>query len=400
MEVKKNGFNRLLKWVIACAFVSIIALTLDKERTSLPVSIIHTLEVLDFADDGDSEYSPVRRQRVELRLKALGPLETLTISTIENSNKDFTVGDDQWLSVSAEGATISKMSDREMYISYQGKTVFSTEDLGYDYIDFNAICTASDNSQQLLFSMRTGGSATGNIEDMLYFYKDPVTGTFQSKFIERRYLPDKCDMGSASLNEQLEVEQLAEFNAIHKKLRPAAIDTDINDYLALSEPLPTKQFSKAELTIILDELKPYIFIDVEMADEGELRTDYDEDEYFDYYTPEVVIQDIAENDNWLIKEVLYLQLYTSWGVLLAQDKSTGQWTSFYTVSGGDSKQHLYFNDEVELGDNELRGIYSPYGDQRVAISLLNFTVNDTHPYAFSDYPVETGLFRICRKVRY
>jgi len=46
----------------------------------------------------------------------------------------------------------------------------------------------------------------------------------------------------------------------------------------------------------------------------------------DYYASQFVINDLAENDRWKIIEVLYLQLYSSWGVSLVENKKTGLWT--------------------------------------------------------------------------
>ncbi len=164
-------------------------------------------------------------------------------------------------------------------------------------------------------------------------------------------------------------------------LIPSSADTYPDEYLISQQALPIRQFSADQLESILTKFKQ--FIPIEINDDDVANDDEIEEEYINHYEAEFIIEDIAENANGRIVEVLYLQLYTSWGTLLAENKEAGQWTSFYMASGGDSKQYLYFNDEVELelelvGD-DLIGSYSVYGDQTLAISLDDFTVQKVSP---------------------
>lgn len=333
---------------------------------------IYPVEGLGIDYYGD--HGLLQRQRVDLYLHDSDSIETIIISTADSPNDYFSGY--EWAAIEDENyPAIHKLMDPELYISYQGKTIFSTHDLIYDYIRFNTVCTNSGNRQQLLFSMVRGGSANGELQDMLFIYIDPVTNSFQHKVIERRYLPDICDMENAEANKSEQEQQLSDINTIHAQLRPSIEDTYPDEYVASGKALPTRQFSHAQFEAILMKFKQFMPIEIQVENEVSTNGDGSGYEYTDFYEPEFIIEDIAENSNWRIIEVLYLQLYTSWGVFIAENKNTGQWTAFYTVfGGGDSKNHLYFNDEVELVDNELRGSFTLYGDQTLAISLNDFTV--------------------------
>jgi len=195
-------------------------------------------------------------------------------------------------------------------------------------------------------------------------------------------------MESAQANEAEQDQLLTEINAVHERLRPSIEDTYPDEYVTSQQALPTRQLSATQFESILTEFKKFMPVEFETkGDVGEevMPSEY---EYPNFYEPEFMIEDIAEDADWRITEVLYLQLYASWGVLLAENKHTGQWTSFYTVSEGDSKRHLYFDDDVEIINGELIGRYSAYGDQQLAISLDDFTVQKALEHSFDDYPVE------------
>ncbi|NOQ93904.1 MAG: hypothetical protein GQ547_04620 [Methylophaga sp.] len=350
-------------------FILIIAslLIYNNLNTSKSSTTIYPLESV--SSESEEEYSLPERQRVALYLRESDLLETVTIR-----NDRISFASDIWEVKESENSRISKLIDDQLYISYQGSTVFSTHDLIYDYIKFNTVCTGLDKRQQLLFSMVRGGTANGEVQDMLFVFHDSESQTFQHKVIERRYLPDVCEMESAEANKAEQEQLLEEINLIYETLRPSITDTYPDEYVTSQHALPTRQFSKAKIEEILTEFKQFMPVIIENESEAIINEDEVGDEYPDFYEPEFMIEDLAENTNWRIVEVLYLQLYASWGVLLAENKNTGQWTSFYTVSSGDSKQHLYFDDDVELVDGELIGTFTAYGDQKMAISLDDFLV--------------------------
>ena len=357
---------------------------INQPKTPRAEATIFPLEGIILEED---DFSLAERQRVDLYLREPSTLETLIISNIALSLDPS----DAWKTKDKdnENLLISKSGEGQLYIGYEDNIVFSTNDLTYDYISFNTVCTGKDKRQRLLFTLIRGGTANGDMEDMLFLYIDPISNNFQHKIIERRYLPDVCDMEAAQANEAEGDSLLKAINSIHEKLRPSIDDTDLDKYLTSSTVLPTRQFSNTQLELILTEFKKFIPVEIESTDEI-ISADGDiEYEYPNFYEPEVVISDLAQNDNWRIIQVLYLQLYASWGVLLAENKSTGEWTSFYTITEGDSKQHLYFDNEVQLTDEELRGKFNPYSLERVAISLQDFTVNKTFDYYFAEYPIES-----------
>jgi len=334
--------------------------------------IISPVETLMSEDDGDYYYGLPQRQKVELRIQDTDSLDTVTISSEGYVLEDSEL--EQWQeSKDGNNSKISKQLDQELYVLYQDKVVFSTHDFIYDYIHFNTVCSGADGQQQLAFSMVRGGSANGEIEDVLFVYLELGSDAFLSRVIERRYLPELCDMDDAVENKAEQEQMLEDINAIHEQLRPSATDTYPADYVESQQALPSRVFSNAELESILTEFRSFMPIEIDVEEHAVIS----EEEYPNFYEPDYIIQDIAEDNDWRIVEVLYLQLYVSWGVFLAENKQTGQWTSFYTVSGGDSKQHLYFDDDVEIIDGELIGIYSAYGDQQLAISLNDFTVIKT-----------------------
>lgn len=343
--------------------------------TTKPSATIYPVERLNIYDD--LEYGVPERQRVSLFLSDPNRIETLIISTDDSNGSSELY---KWVAVEANNSRISKLTgsfENQLYISYQDKTVFSTHDLIYDYINFHSVCTGPDKRQRMLFSLIRGGSANGNIQDMLFVYYDKAIEAFRHKVIERRYLPNVCDMEGAPANQAEQEQQLKNVNLIHEKLRPSLGDTDLHDHVASQQTLPIRQFSNTQLEAILAEYKRLVPDAPEHVHERESLTSDNEDDYENFYEPELVVTDLAENANWRIVEVLYLQLYNSWGVLLAENKNTSQWTAFYTIyGGGDSKRHLYFSDEVELVESELRGNFTVYGDQKLSISLDDFTVKN------------------------
>ena len=317
----------------------------------------------------DYYYGFPQRQKVALRLHDANSLDTVTISSDGYALEESELA--QWLlSDDDNNSTIAKLNDQELYVIYRDNVVFSTHDFIYDYIHFNTVCTGSDKRQQLVFSMVRGGSANGEVEDVLFVYLDPESDVFLSRVIERRYLPELCDMEGAGDNKAEQEQMLKDINVIHEQLRPSPTDTYPADYEISQQALPSRVFSNTQLESILIAFRTFMPIEIDVEEVDVMS----EDEYTNFYEAEYIIQDLAEDDDWRIVEVLYLQLYVSWGVFLAENKQTGQWTSFYTVSGGDSKQHLYFNDDVEIIDGELIGRYTAYGDQQLAISLEDFTV--------------------------
>jgi len=125
--------------------------------------------------EGAENYFSPARQHVELYIKNPNDLEKMTISTFEDINDDTTL--ERWV-VRRNESRISKLSDQHLYFSYQDKVVFSTKGLPYDYINFKTVCTGKDKTQQLLFSMITGGTASGEIQDMLFVYYDAARKEF------------------------------------------------------------------------------------------------------------------------------------------------------------------------------------------------------------------------------
>jgi len=180
-------------------------------------------------------------------------------------------------------------------------------------------------------------------------------------------------MEGAEANALEEDKQLEAINEIFQRLRPSIDDTKLESYTEAKNKLPTRQLSNQQFQTILADFKA--FMPIEVIDVSASEEDEEEyDEYIDYYVPQFIINDLAENDRWRIVEILYLQLYSSWGVRLVENKKTGQWTSFYSASYGDSKSYLYLSDEFGLIGDSLQGRFSLNEPYEYKISLIDFSV--------------------------
>ncbi len=106
-------------------------------------------------------------------------------------------------------------------------------------------------------------------------------------------------------------------------LRPSGVETSV----IVDTSLPTKSFSQAEFDQIRNQI-----------------TNLNDQRF--------IVRDLAENKKWKIVAVYFEELWSSWGVLLAQDKRDETWKAFYNIPSGVSKVSL-FMPKVSLGEGGL-----------------------------------------------
>jgi len=168
---------------------------IPKEKATKKDFVIFPVNRLTDTDEG-IELPYVSKQKVELYLHSPIKLETVVISTIKDISEVF-LPPLKWMSVKYDESRISKPDfDAHLFIILDAEIIFSTRDILYDYINFETVCTGENNTQQLVFSMSTGGTAMGNEIDRLYVYSDSDKHIINYKIIESQGFSDPCDIES------------------------------------------------------------------------------------------------------------------------------------------------------------------------------------------------------------
>jgi len=186
--------NKLIFCIVFSSFLAGCDLSISKQDV-LQKSDIYHVENLSF----DGETLPMAlRQRVDLFLIQPDELVSLYVSTVTYFGEDSNIY--KWVTDGDAPSRVSNLSEINIYVIHDEKVVFSTEKLVYDYIYFNTVCTGPDNRQQLLFSMVRGGTANGELQDMLFVYYDTKIKAFRHRVIEERYLDPICNMADAAEN--------------------------------------------------------------------------------------------------------------------------------------------------------------------------------------------------------
>ncbi|MBL7004078.1 MAG: hypothetical protein ISR69_08635 [Gammaproteobacteria bacterium] len=350
-----------------------------KKQSVVTEATIFPIQVLTYL----GEETPLAiRQRVSSAIVNTENLQQFIITTylLDKNERDGA----KWITSTTEGTRIQTGDEQPLYIIFEGQKVFDFEPLKYDRIYFNGVCTDPQNKQQLFFHMGLDGTVNADINDVLFFFYDPVEKIFKHKIIEQRYLAESCNWKSGIANRQQHEKDRKLLKKIHQELRPKA-ELEITD----SIKLPIRQLDRLSLEKIFTQLNPYQFFEVELTEEEKSQqqptTDSEITEEFDQMlTSEVIIKDHVENANWRIREISYRELWHSWGVLLAENKKTGQWTSFYNIPSGGSEVLLYLSDNFELNGNILTHRFvidnaNGWGDAATfEIDLNTFNITPTH----------------------
>ncbi len=326
------------------------------------------------------------RQRVDLHWVRADKLETIFISTIEA----FEVYSENlgWAAETNSGGRIERFSEGQIFVYYLGKMIFTPQELIYDYVSFVDVCEGDDGRDRLHFQLLRGGTANADIDDRLFLYYDESSKDFEYEIIENRYLLGGCSLEKGIERREQAEEERQILQALFDQLRPSEDETFIGEYTGSDKPLPTKSFSKTDIEGLFSQVRAFIPEEVEVVADSN-----NEEEYVETFSPVIGVDDVAENNFWRIVAVIYEEIWESWGVLLAEDKLTGEWTAFYNIPTGGSKVNLYLSDDIELVGDSVRGSFCQncygWGDsESFEIALNGFTVQKTHGYRFIDYPVD------------
>ncbi len=302
-----------------------------------------------------------QRQRVDLTIK--GELKTLMISVNPVDNELIIPNDsilnsllNEWQSPEEPIERIRKFSSYSLGIFFKDKIVFDSRKTHYDYIQFSKVCYNLENRPQLLFSMSVEGTANADIHDILFIYYEPEDKQFHHKIVASKYVKAGCDISQANKNKQAVNTLRTDGLMILKQLSPSEDATQIAIEKNSHYSLPIKTITQAKLDELFEQFKQ---LKSKSDDVFSENTDpniiYDAD-----LTPRYAITTPIENKQWRIVELSYTEIWHSWGVLLALNKQTGQWTSFYSIPNGGSKIFLYQPDLFKLEKNILTGTFCPY----------------------------------------
>ena len=385
-------------WVL-CAFALSLIITAYPTARAYAGSLYHPIERYQTHLKGEyGDYYEAQRQRVDLYLFKPTAIDTLIISNTPRHHEASATGDWRIADIDLFHADrlglldkntakdqplpekIVKREEEVVYVIHRGQVVFSSRDIAaYDFIKFKGVCTDSDSRQQLQFSLSISGNGMGETKDMLFVYADPSSNTLRHHIIEDHYTTDPCGITNALLNKAQEKQLINGINTVYQTIRPPLF-TEMDEYATSTTALPTLRFSNSQFESILDTFKTQMAVltqfQTEMTAQKNSRVDEEtgDREYINYYKSSYVIEDLAENTAWKVIEVAYLQLYDSWAVFLAQNKQSGEWTAFYSSSGGDSNRHLYIDTNVELTGNTLSGRFRAFASHQYEIRLSDFSV--------------------------
>ena len=200
-----------------------------------------------------------------------------------------------------------------------------------------------------------------------------LLGLFFSSFSQADQSAVYSPPGSAKVvDRQLKTQQhepaLNAIRAIFDEISPRCVD--FTDYLTSGDVLPIRQMSADAFKIKIAELRQLI-----LSTFGKKSIS---DNNIDFINAELAVNEFSDNERWQIIGVMYLHYGSSMGVMFVENKTTGQWTSFYRMLADDSNGLLYFGDEVGLVGDAIRGLFGPDAQQRIEISLDSFTVQKTH----------------------
>ncbi len=283
----------------------------------------------------------------------------------------------EWISGDQQAQQIFKGSYQNLSIRYQGEEILSSGSLLFDHIQLLKTCRGADGRDSLLFRMVTGGTANGEIEDMLFVYYRPERNAFEHRVIARRYLKPLCNMAGARGNQQQQKQIQQGLRHIFEQLSPDAEIPDLKTLRLSRQPIPTRQIGDVELEQLLESARHLVATETSQSMGQGVDADTAEiEQYIDHFEAELVFKDLAENDAWRIVEFSYLKLWSAWGVLLAQDKASGKWTVFYTSSAGDGNVRLYLDNQVTLEGSWLTGKFNPYALKPYVISLDGFNLRE------------------------
>ncbi len=336
----------------------------------IPLFTIHPLE----------KYGGTQRQIIEANFIDNNHVDELIIYTTYLNDYDllrqidFTSIIYHWVQAGSDNEEksryIEKYSSQSISVRYKGEEILSSRDLDYDYIKLSGICTDSNGFDQVLLRMLTGGTYTGEIADNLFIYYDIKQKKFQYKIIAERYVSENCNIEDALQNEKKEKTKQKSLRQIYKNLSPSTESPDFVLYQHLKKSIPTRQLSNAEVESLFTEARQL----VPNTKTKDKSIEFDENEEKDYFKDEVVFSTLSENEKWRIVAFSYRQLWSSWGVMLAQNKKTNNWTVFYSTTYSDSRTLLDLDSEVELVDDSVIGKFSFFATSKVEISLNDFKV--------------------------
>lgn len=331
--------------------------------------------VQTFISDGELYYNR-QRQGVYIAFITPGKPQRVWIGVntgaedmSDSNNKQWTIAEE-----TDRDAYIVKNSDQQLDIFMKGKTLFSSKGSNYNYIGFIGLCGDAGQPQKLLFEMLVGGTANGDIHDILFIYYDDAEKAVKHDIIESLYLQTPCDLDGALENRRQASGTRATLQQIFEQLRPSENTTDLIPAKHQSLQLPTKILDSVTLMKLLAELQK-----LKKTLHGQPDPSDNDNEIYEDDNYGVVIEPIGENSRWKVIQLSYLELWESWGVLLAKDKHRDQWISFYNIPQGGSKVMLYLDDELSLQGDQLEGRFCPlcgglgqWGEY--VISLEGFTI--------------------------
>ncbi len=203
-----------------------------------------------------------------------------------------------------------------------------------DYARFIELCTNPETGlDQLIF--KTNMSGTDASEALFVFY-DQQKQQFASVKIDAQFMDSSCSFKSAEERQQRLLDKHAKGDQLYDSLQPLAANKQAFSAKALPgfNLTKTKRLVK-ELNLSQPSFEAWAGASEVMGSSYEVEL-------------------LAENSNWRIMSVYYDgELGSSWGVLLAENKSTGQWLSFYDVPQGTTKRPLYLPDDIQLHGDDL-----------------------------------------------
>lgn len=244
----------------------------------------------------------------------------------------------------------------------------------YDTMTFDQVCRSPDTGlDQVFISLMVGGTANADILDTLFIHYLPEQKSFASTLVSNMFV-ENCSVKQSLSNQREHEQQRDDGIRLYEMVKPhEGFDLPKEFYEPI--PLEQKSFSSTEINALKDKIAA-----LEQRCRSYAHWEEREQRYF--------FDSVAENERWQIYALYYYEIWHSWGVLLAHDKQSDRWASFYTIPAGGSKTLLYLSDNFELdGENlnlELCTECSWWGRYKeVSINLNDFTLRSTSTLGLS-----------------
>ncbi|MDX8392013.1 MAG: hypothetical protein R8K53_05520 [Mariprofundaceae bacterium] len=216
---------------------------------------------------------------------------------------------------------------------------------------------------QLIFSKSMGGTSNGDASTALFVYYDQQQMKFSSFEVNAQLLDHSCSRKKAAQRFQLVADRVQAGDGVYRSLKPPK-----GGGHRFASRL-VRHFDFEETAALLARLNQ-----AEDFEPWQGASDSIDGMHFE-------IEVLAENEQWRVVLVSSMQgQNSSWGVVLAENRISATWRSFYDVPGGSSKVFIFVPHDATLTGDILQlklctdcSWWGEYGQFQVNLKTFSYT---------------------------